>query len=57
MGSEAENIFKLFTFGTDEKDDDYDTVLAKYDAYFVPNKNVTESAWSESRPKQGQCHQ
>lgn len=39
-GSEAENIFKSFTFGPDEKEDDYNTVLAKYVAYFIPKKNV-----------------
>lgn len=41
MGYEAENIFKSFTFVGDESDDDYDTVLAKFDAYFVPRKNTT----------------
>lgn len=40
MGYEAENIFKSFTFVNDERDDDYDTVLAKFDAYFVPKKNT-----------------
>ena len=40
MGYEAENIFKSFTFVDDESDDDYDTVLAKFEAYFVPKKNT-----------------
>ena len=40
MGNEAENIFKTFTFTGDEKDDDFKTVLAKYDAYFIPKRNL-----------------
>lgn len=40
MGSKAENVLKSFTFGADEDQDDYNTVLAKYDAYFVPKKNI-----------------
>ncbi|KAJ8259412.1 hypothetical protein GJAV_G00168980 [Gymnothorax javanicus] len=40
MGNEAENIFKSFIFADGEKDDNYDTVLAKFDNYFTPKKNV-----------------
>ncbi|KAI2647390.1 Transposon Tf2-8 polyprotein [Labeo rohita] len=40
MGIEAENIFKSFTFTAEESDDDYDTVLGKFDEYFMPKKNV-----------------
>lgn len=40
MGHEAENIFKSFTFGEAEDINSYDTVLAKYDAYFMPQKNT-----------------
>uniref|UniRef100_A0A0F8AMR2 CCHC-type domain-containing protein n=1 Tax=Larimichthys crocea TaxID=215358 RepID=A0A0F8AMR2_LARCR len=40
MGYEAENIFKSFSFVDDESGDDYDTVIAKFDAYFVPKKNT-----------------
>ena len=42
MGSEAENVFQQFKFDTamGEKDDDYDTVLKKFDLHFVPKRNV-----------------
>ncbi len=40
MGIEAENIFKSFTFTAEESADDYDTVLGKFDEYFLPKKNV-----------------
>ncbi|KAL1249361.1 hypothetical protein QQF64_020366 [Cirrhinus molitorella] len=40
MGIEAENIFKSFTFTGEESADDYDTVLGKFDEYFLPKKNV-----------------
>ena len=42
MGSEAENVFQQFKFDTEkgEKDDDYDTVLKKFDLHFVPKRNV-----------------
>ena len=39
MGREAEGIFKTFVFNEgDEKK--YDKVIEKFDAYFVPKKNV-----------------
>lgn len=55
MGSEAENIFKSFTFGKDKKEDDYNTVLAKYDAYFIPKKIVTyeRACFHQQAQKQG----
>ncbi len=31
----CENVFKSFIFGEEEEEDDYDTVLAKFDAYFI----------------------
>lgn len=40
IGSEAENVFKSFTFWADEDQDDYNTVLAIYDAYFVPKRTL-----------------
>lgn len=40
MGSEAENIFKSFTFEEMGEEEDFDTVLAKYDEYFFPKRNV-----------------
>ena len=44
MGREATNIYKSFTFGpvvdgVDPKND-YETVLQKFDAYFVPKRNI-----------------
>ena len=44
MGNEAEHIYKSMTFatsGTNPKDaNDYDTVLRKFEAYFIPRRNV-----------------
>lgn len=40
MGIEAENIFKSFTFAAEESAEDYETVLGKFDEYFLPKKNV-----------------
>lgn len=51
MGRQAENIFKSFTFeprpaatedvpNPPDPRDDFNTVLAKFDAYFVPRKNT-----------------
>ena len=39
LGGEAENIFGSFTF-FEEEEDDFDVVLAKFDAYFIPKRNV-----------------
>ncbi|KAK0156179.1 hypothetical protein N1851_000550 [Merluccius polli] len=41
MGSESENVFRLFTFAEEgDEEDDFDVVLAKFDEYFVPRRNV-----------------
>ena len=40
MGAEAEHIFKSFTFAEDADKNKYDPVLAKFEAYFVPKRNV-----------------
>lgn len=40
MGNKAENINKSFVFNEREKEDDFETVLKKYDDYFVPQTNV-----------------
>lgn len=40
MGAEAENIFKSFTFTEDRDKDDIKIVLAKFDEYFFPRRNV-----------------
>ena len=40
MGPEAEHVFQQFHFEKGEKDDDYDTVLAKFEKHFVPKRNV-----------------
>lgn len=47
MGSEAENVFRSFTFGENEDENDFDVVLAKFDEYFVPCRNVITS-WHAS---------
>ena len=40
MGSEAEKIFSSFTFAEEGDKKKYDVVLAKFDAYFVPQRNL-----------------
>nr|XP_023665577.1 uncharacterized protein K02A2.6-like [Paramormyrops kingsleyae] len=40
MGIEAENIFKSFTFAEGENAEDYETVLGKFEEYFMPKRNV-----------------
>ncbi|XP_063063818.1 uncharacterized protein K02A2.6-like [Engraulis encrasicolus] len=41
MGSQAENVFRSFTFvGEGEDENDFDCVLGKFDDYFVPRRNV-----------------
>ncbi|KAK0146758.1 hypothetical protein N1851_013875 [Merluccius polli] len=40
MGSESENIFRSFTFTDEGQQDNFDVVLAKFDEYFVPRRNV-----------------
>ena len=40
MGQEAENIFKTFVFAHGENQDDYQTVLNKFEEYFVPKRNI-----------------
>ncbi len=42
MGNEAENIYKSFVFNEREKEDDFETVLKKYDDYFVPQINIIQ---------------
>jgi len=40
MGSEAENIFKSFTFTEEAHANNYKIVLEKFDGYFFPKRNV-----------------
>lgn len=40
MGCEPENVFRLFLLADNADIDDFDTVLAKFDEYFVPWRNV-----------------
>lgn len=40
MGSEAENVFKSFTFAEEAHQNDYKIVMDKYDEYFFPKRNV-----------------
>ena len=39
MGGEAENIYRSFVFA-DNEEDNFTIVLAKFDDYFVPRRNV-----------------
>ena len=40
MGSEAENIFKSFTFTDPGHQNNYNIVMEKFDEYFFPRRNV-----------------
>lgn len=40
MGSESENVFRSFTFTEEGQENNFDVVLAKFDEYFVPRRNV-----------------
>lgn len=40
MGSESEQIFKSFTFDTEEAKKNFDTVLGKFDNHFEPRNNI-----------------
>ena len=40
MAPEAEHIFQSFKFGDGELDNNYDTVIAKFDKHFIPKRNV-----------------
>ena len=39
MGNEADEILKTFNF-TDEESSSFDTILARFDEYFKPKKNI-----------------
>ena len=40
MGPEAEHIFQPFKFGDGEVSNNYGTVIAKFDKYLIPKRNV-----------------
>lgn len=40
MGPEFEHIVKSFTFTNMGDGDKYETVLAKFDEYFIPKRNI-----------------
>ena len=40
MGEKADRIFKTLVFGTGESATNYTTVLAKFEAYFLPKRNI-----------------
>ena len=46
MGREASKIFKSFTFAEPTEEapqdpkDDYDMVMAKFESYFIPKRNI-----------------
>ena len=41
MDSKGKNIYKTITFSKKEVENDYDTVVAKFVAHFIPKKNIT----------------
>ena len=40
MGREAEHVMKTFEYEEDEENTDFDTVLQKFEDYFVPKRNI-----------------
>lgn len=40
MGSETENVYRSFVYAEDAHRDVFDTVVGKFDEYFVPRRNV-----------------
>ena len=40
MGEKADNIMNTFTYGTGESAQKYECVLSKFEAYFLPKRNV-----------------
>ena len=56
MGAEAEHIFETFKFDStkSEKEDNLDTVLAKFEGYFIPKRNMLhEQARLQQSPETG----
>lgn len=48
MGSEVENVYRLFVFTDNAHHDDFDRVVGKFDEYFVPRRNViheSQTVW------------
>ena len=41
MGKQAEHVYKSFTLEEESKED-YETILGRFDAYFVPKRNVIQ---------------
>ena len=55
MGSETDNIFKTFVFAKGKDQNNYDTVFAKFEGYFVPTVNIIHKrAKFHSRTHQGE---
>ena len=40
MGLESENIFNSFTYSSKEDKTKYETIVAKFDAHFLPKRNI-----------------
>ena len=40
LGGEAENIFGSFHFDEEDDGEDFEVVMGKFDAYFIPKRNV-----------------
>ena len=41
IGREVENVYKTSTFSNKYSDSDFDTVSIKFEAHFVPRRNIT----------------
>ena len=54
MGLQSENIFKSFVFTEDEDPTEYDQVMAKFDSYFIPKRNVIHERAKFHMRTQGQ---
>lgn len=49
IGKEAENILSCFTYEEGEREDRFDAVMAKFDAYFILRRNVIQRACFNQR--------
>ena len=53
MGKDSEHIFSTFTFSQEEENAYYDSVLKKFNDYFVPKRNtIHERAQFHRRAQQ-----
>ena len=57
MGIGAENIFKSFHFEGEERKDDFNTVLQKYEDCFIPKRNIIfeRSVFHQRKQHDNEC--